>query len=61
MKTILKFLRKLFTPREKVHFIPRLPVGLELSDGDRAALYGWPDYYVQEITIHDDVKEDIHA
>ena len=46
---MLKFLRKLFAPREKVHFIPRLPVGLELSDGDRAALYGWPDYYVQEI------------
>ena len=49
MTIMLKFLRKLFAPREKVHFIPRLPVGLELSDGDRAALYGWPDYYVQEV------------
>lgn len=25
-----------------------LPVGLELSDGDRAAIYGWPDRYVEE-------------
>ena len=46
---MFKFLRKLFAPKEKVHFIPRLPVGLELSDGDRATLYGWPDCTVQEV------------
>ncbi len=47
---MLKFLRRLFTRHEVVHVIPRLPVGLELSDGDRAALYGWPDCTVQEVT-----------
>ena len=50
---MLRFLRKLFAPKEHVHFIPRLPVGLELSDGDRARLYGWPDCYVQEV-MHDE-------
>ncbi|MBQ7220719.1 MAG: hypothetical protein IJS28_07055 [Synergistaceae bacterium] len=40
---LLRALRRLFTRREVVHFIPRLPVGLELSDGDREALYGEPE------------------
>ena len=35
--------------RQKVYSIDRLPVGLELSDGDRAALYGWPDKFVNEV------------
>ena len=49
LRGLRRLLRRLFSRREVVHFIPRLPVGLELSDGDRAALYGWPDYYVQEV------------
>ena len=47
MKMLLKILRKL--SRRKVYRIIRLPVGLELSDGDRAALYGWPDKTVEEL------------
>ena len=39
---------KIFT-RQKVYSIDRLPVGLELSDGDKAALYGWPDKLVSEV------------
>ena len=35
--------------RQKVFEIEQLPVGLELSDGDKAALYGWPDKFVQEV------------
>lgn len=50
---MLNFLRKLFAPKEKVHFIPRLPVALEISDGDHAALYGWPDFTIQEVLHHD--------
>ena len=46
---ILRKLLHLFRKHEVVHFIPRLPVGLELSDGDRAALYGWPDCRVEEV------------
>lgn len=41
---MLKFLRELFTRKEVVHFA----LELELSDGDRAALYGWPDITVEE-------------
>ena len=53
---MIKFLRRLFTrfiSREVVHFIPRLPVGMELSDGDRAALYGWPDKTIEDTTQHE--------
>ena len=25
-----------------------LPIGNELSDGDRAMIYGWPDEYVRD-------------
>ena len=52
MRTVRRMLRRLvrlFNHHEVVHFIPRLPVGLELSDGDRAALYGWPDYRVEDV------------
>ena len=52
---MVKFLRKLFTrltSKEVVHFIPCLPVGMELSDGDRAALYGWPDKTVKDVMQH---------
>ena len=49
MKRIRRILRRLFRHHEVVHFIPCLPVGLELSDGDRAALYGWPDYRVEDV------------
>ena len=31
---------------QKVYRIDRLPICLELSDGDHAALYGWPDKYI---------------
>ena len=53
---MIRFLRRLFTRltrKEVVHFIPYLPVGMELSDGDRAALYGWPDKTIAEVTQHD--------
>lgn len=36
--------------RQKVFEIDQLPIGLELSDGDRAALYGWPDMFVHEVS-----------
>ena len=53
---MIKFLRRLcnrLTGREVVHFIPCLPVGMELSDGDRAALYGWPDKTIEDVTQHE--------
>ena len=36
--------------RQKVFEIDQLPIGLELSDGDRAALYGCPDMFVHEVS-----------
>ena len=47
---LLFALSELFTPSEKSRAfeIKSLPVGLELSDGDHAALYGWPDLTVDE-------------
>lgn len=53
---MINFLRKIFAHfmnKEVVHFIPRLPVGMELSDGDRAALYGWPDRTIEEVTRYE--------
>lgn len=53
---MIKFLRRLcnrLTGKEIVHFIPRLPVGMELSDGDRAALYGWPDKTIEKFIQHE--------
>ena len=38
-----------FTKKEVVHFNPNSSLGLELSDGDRAALYGWPDKTVEDV------------
>lgn len=46
---MLRKVIRMFRRHDVVHFIPRLPVGLELSDGDRAALYGWPDCRVEEV------------
>lgn len=46
MKPVLKFFR--LWNGQKVYRIDRLPICLELSDGDRAALYGWPDRYAND-------------
>ena len=48
MKILHRILRR-FRKHEVVHFIPRLPVCMELSDGDRAALYGWPNKTIEEV------------
>ena len=51
MRVFSRFIRRIWnriTVHEVVHFISRLPVGMELSDGDRAALYGWPDKTIEE-------------
>ncbi len=53
---MINFLRKFFARivnKEVVHFIPHSNNELELSDGDRAALYGWPDKTVGEVMQHD--------
>lgn len=49
MKGIMKQIISKIFRSERVHLIPRLPVCMELSDGDRAMLYGWPDKTVEEI------------
>ncbi len=36
-----------------MHFMSCLPVGMELSDGDKAALYSWPDKTISEVTQHE--------
>ncbi len=49
---MIKFLRKLlacFTGKEVVHFTPCINVEQELSDGDKAALHGWPDKTIEEV------------
>ena len=49
---MFKFLRRLFARligKEVVH----IPIGLELSDGDRAVLYGWPDKTIEEVIFYD--------
>ena len=48
-RVISRAIRRLLGRHDVVHFIPRLPVGLELSDGDRAALYGWPDCRIEDV------------
>ena len=48
LKKLRRLMRKL-RQREVVHFIPGLPIGMELSDGDKAALYGWPDRFVKDV------------
>ena len=50
---MIRFLRRLFAHligKEVVHFMPYSENGLELSDGDRATLYGWPDKTIAEVT-----------
>ena len=47
-KIIQSFLFFTLTKRQREFEIKSLPVGLEISDGDRAALYGWPDITVEE-------------
>ena len=49
MKRLLRWLKRKFHRGDVVHFITRMPVGFELSDGDKARLYGWPDKYVSEV------------
>ena len=53
MMKLLTCLSNLFRRKEKVHFIPRLPIGLEISDGDKALLYGWPDLLIDEVLEHE--------
>ena len=51
MKTLRRLMRRIWnkiTGHEVVHIIGQMPVGFELSDGDRAALYGWPDKTIEE-------------
>ena len=57
MKILRKLLR-MFRKHKAVHFIQRLPVGLELSDGDKARLYGWPDRTVEDAE-HDAILEEL--
>lgn len=48
---MIKILHKIFsrfTGKEVVNFSARSYTTPELSDGDRAALYGWPDKTVKE-------------
>ena len=54
MMKLLTCLSNLFRRKSKVHFITCSPFGLEVSDGDRATLYGWPDKYVHEVIADDD-------
>ena len=42
---MLKRIIERFSNKRKVYKI-ELPIGLEISDGDRAAIYGWPDSYI---------------
>ena len=39
--------------KPKVYRI-ELPIGDELSDGDRAAIYGWPDFLVRDFADESD-------
>lgn len=53
---MINLLRKLFVrlmDKELVHFIPHSNDELELSDGDRAMLHGWPDKTIKEVMQHD--------
>lgn len=43
---IFRMLLAAMTGEQKVYRI-ELPIGNELSDGDRALIYGWPDEYVR--------------
>ncbi len=45
---MIKFLCRLFAC-----FAREEAAGLEFSDGDRAALYGWPDKTIEDVTQHE--------
>ncbi len=52
---MIKFLRKVhayFTGKQVVHFIPCVNARLELSDGDKAALCGWPET-IEDVIQHE--------
>ena len=44
---------ELLRGRRKAYYI-ELPIGNEISDIDRAAIYGWPDFSVRDVTDEDD-------
>ena len=48
LDVLRRILRRLFRGRETAYVITSLPIGLELSDGDKARLYGWPDRTVED-------------
>ena len=53
---MIKFLRNLLkrlSGKEVVHFTPHYDMELKVSDGDRAALYGWPDRTIEEVMTHE--------
>lgn len=45
---IFEWLAGLLVERKRSYRL-ELPIGLEVSDGDRAAIYGWPDKYTDEV------------
>mgnify|MGYP006872994702 FL=1 len=47
MNTLRKLLDA-FSLKKKAYRL-ELPIGLELSDGNRANLYGWPDLFIQDV------------
>lgn len=48
MKKLIQMFLFFTLSNEKAFEAKSRPSGLELSDGDRAALYGWPDMTVEE-------------
>ena len=42
--------------RRKAYYI-ELPIGNEISDIDRAAIYGWPDFSVRDVTDESDLYD----
>ena len=42
---------------KKAYVIDMLPIGMELSDKDRNALYGWPEVRISEETEDDEREE----
>lgn len=55
---VMKGIAALFGAVKRVCKVEQ-PIGLELSDGDRAALYGWPDVYAkEELRLNEQVRND---
>ncbi len=52
MHIIHKLIEKI-KGKPKVYRI-ELSIGNQLSDGDRAAIYGWPDYLVRDVEYESD-------